>query len=431
MSIERTDTLIVGGGQAGLAMSEHLRNCGVPHLILERHRIAERWRSERWDSLVANGPAWHDRFPCMEFPDIDPDDFAPKDQVADYFVAYAQMIAAPVRCGVEVTEVRRHVGRPGFHVKTSAGEVEANSIVAATGPFQRPVIPAVVPEDADVLQIHSNAYRNPGQLPEGAVLVVGAGSSGGQIADELLRAGKRVYLSVGPHDRPPRSYRQRDFVWWLGVLGKWDATAPESGTEHVTISVSGARGGHTVDFRRLAAQGMVLVGRTESFSDGVMRFATDLADNLAHGDANYLSVLDEADAYISRNGLDLPEEPDARHIEPDPPCVSDPMVELDLAAAGVTAIIWATGFAVDYDWLKVDAFDQAGKPKHQRGVSAEPGVYFLGLPWQSRRGSSFIWGVWHDARFLADHIATQRKYLAYKPSTKRGSESAPTPVQES
>jgi putative flavoprotein involved in K+ transport len=401
MSIEKVETLVVGGGQAGLAMSEHLSNCGVPHLVLERYRIAERWRS-----------------------DLDPDAFAPKEQVADYFVAYAEKIAAPIRCGVEVKEVRKNVGRPGFRVETSDGVIEANSVVAATGPFQRPVIPAVVPEDAGIMQIHSNAYRNPEQLPEGAVLVVGAGSSGGQIADELLRANKRVYLSVGPHDRPPRSYRGRDFVWWLGVLGKWDAAAPGPGTEHVTISVSGAHGGQTVDFRRLAARGMTLVGRTESFEDGVMRFAPDLADNLAQGDANYLSVLDEADAYVARNGLDLPEEPEARIIEPDPECVTDPILALDLAEAGVTSIIWATGFAVDYSWLKVDAFDEQGKPKHQRGISAEPGIYFLGLPWQSRRGSSFIWGVWHDAKFLADHIATQCKYLEYKASAELEPESA-------
>ena len=416
MSIEHVDVLVVGGGQAGLAMSEHLSDCGVPHLVLERHRIAERWRSERWDSLVANGPAWHDRFPGMEFSDVDPDAFAPKESVANYFVAYAQRIAAPVRCGVEVNGVRRNVGRRGFRVETSDGMLEADNVVAATGPFQRPVIPAVVPEAAGPVQVHSSAYRNPARLPEGAVLVVGAGSSGSQIADELLRAGKRVYLSVGPHDRPPRSYRGRDYVWWLGVLGKWDAVAVEPGREHVTIAVSGAHGGHTVDFRRLAARGITLLGRTESFDDGVMRFAADLAENLARGDANYLSVLEEADAYVVRNGLDLPEEPDAYAIGVDPSCVTDPVLELDLAEAGITSIVWATGFAVDYGWLKVDVFDDAGRPKHHRGVSHEPGIYFLGLPWLSRRASSFIYGVWHDARYLADHIATQRRYLEYRPS---------------
>jgi len=415
MSTEKVETVVVGGGQAGVAMSEHLSNCGVPHLVLERARIAERWRSERWDSLVANGPAWHDRFPGMEFSDVDPEAFAPKERVADYFVAYAEMIDAPIRCGVEVKEVRRNVGRPGFRVETSDGVIEANSVVAATGPFQRPIIPAVVPQDAGISQLHSNAYRNSDQLPEGAVLVVGAGSSGAQIADELLRSGRRVYLSVGPHDLPPRRYRGRDFVWWLGVLGKWDVAALEPGMEHVTIAVSGAHGGHTVDFRRLAEQGMTLVGRTESFKHAVMHFATDLADNIAQGNANTLSVLDEADAYVARNGLDLPQEPEARKVGPDPQCVTDPILELNLAQAGITSIIWATGFAVDYSWLKVDAFDEAGKPKHERGVSAEPGIYFLGLPWLSRRGSSFIWGVWHDARYLADQISIQRQYLTYRP----------------
>ena len=419
MPVETVDTLIVGGGQAGLAMSEHLSNAGVPHLLLERNRIAERWRSERWDSLVANGPAWHDRFPGLEFSNTDPDAFPAKERVADYFVEYAECINAPIRCGVEVQDVQKITGRPGFRVKTSGGAIEATNIVAATGPFQRPVIPAVVPVDAPVAQIHSSAYRNPGQLPPGAVLVVGAGSSGVQIADELLCAGRRVYLSVGPHDRPFRRYRERDFVWWLGVLGKWDAAAPPAGAEHVTIAVSGAAGGHTIDFRRLAARGMVLVGRTESYSDGAVSFAPDLVENIARGDASYLSLIDEADAYVRRNGLTLPPEPDARKIGPDPACMTDPVATLNLAKAGIASIVWATGFAVDYGWLKVDAFDEAGKPIHQRGVSAEPGIYFLGLPWLSRRGSSFIWGVWHDAKFLADHISTQRKYLAYTASRRQ------------
>jgi putative flavoprotein involved in K+ transport len=419
MSVERVDTLVVGGGQAGVAMSEHLSKCDVPHLVLERGRIAERWRSERWDSLVANGPAWHDRFPGMEFPNANPDAFIAKEKIADYFVAYAKMIGAPIRCGVEVTEVRRNVGRPGFRVETSSGVIEANSVVAATGPFQLPAIPKIVPDDTALVQIHSNSYRNPGQLPEGAILVVGAGSSGVQIADELARADKCVYLSVGSHDRPPRSYRGRDFCWWLGVLGKWDAETPGPGTEHVTIAVSGARGGETVDFRRLAGQGIMLVGLTKSYKDGVMTFAPDLAQNIARGDANLMALLDEADAYVDRNGLDLPEEPDARKLDPDPECVTKPILELDLAKADITSIVWATGYTVDYSWLKVDAVDERGRPKHQRGVSAEPGVYFLGLPWQSRRGSSFIWGVWHDAKHLADRIATQRRYLEYHAAARR------------
>lgn len=413
MSVEKVETLVVGAGQAGVAMSEHLGKAGISHVVLERNRIAERWRSERWDSLVANGPAWHDRFPNMEFADTAPEAFAAKEDVADYFVAYAEMIKAPIRCGVEVLRASKIEGGRGYRVETSEGVIETTNIVAATGPFQKPVIPPVVPQDAGVLQMHSTGYRNPEQLPPGAVMVVGAGSSGAQIADELLASGREVYLSVGPHDRPPRSYRGHDFVWWLGVLGKWDAAAPAPGTEHVTIAVSGADGGKTVDFRRLAARGMKLVGLTASYADGALHFNGDLADNISDGDANYLSVLDEADAYIERHGLDLPEEPEAREFLADPDCVSEPIRSLDLQQAGVGCIIWATGFSVDYSWLEADTFDDAGRPIHQRGVSREPGVYFLGLPWQSRRGSSFIWGVWHDARYLADQMLIQKSYRDY------------------
>ncbi|MCX2525383.1 flavin-containing monooxygenase [Larsenimonas rhizosphaerae] len=407
------DTLVIGAGQAGIAMSEHLIQAGVSHLVLERDRIAERWRTQRWDSLVANGPAWHDRFPGMTFADVGPDAFAGKEQVAAYFETYAANMDAPVQTGVEVTSVVRNEGRPGFTIKTSEGTLEAARVVVATGPFQRPLIPPIAPRTDALTQIHSSEYRNPEQLPEGAVLVVGAGSSGVQIAEELMRAGRQVYLSVGPHHRPPRTYRGRDFCWWLGVLGEWDAEAMKPGTEHVTIAVSGARGGNTIDFRRLAASGMTLVGRTQGFDEGVVTFESDLVQNIALGDANHLSLLDAADAYAARNGLDLPPDPDARERLPDPDCLTNPLSSLDLDAAGVSTIVWATGFSQDYSWLNVDAFDDQGKPQHQRGVSKEPGVYFLGLPWLSRRGSSFIWGVWHDAKHVADHIATQRKYLAY------------------
>ncbi|WP_439879492.1 flavin-containing monooxygenase [Pseudomonas prosekii] len=421
----KTDTLIVGAGQAGVAMSEHLSKLGVPHLVLERSRIAERWRTGRWDSLVANGPAWHDRFPGLEFDDVSPDGFAPKERVADYFEAYAKKFNAPIRTGVEVKKVQRNVGRPGFTIETSEGVIEANRVVAATGPFQRSVIPPIAPKDAPFTQLHSADYRNPQQLPEGAVLVVGAGSSGVQIADELQRSGKKVYLSVGAHDRPPRAYRNRDFCWWLGVLGEWDQAAMKPGREHVTIAVSGAHGGKTVDFRGLAHRGMTLVGLTQAFDGSVATFQPNLSENLARGDENYRALLDAADAYIERNGLDLPEEPEARITFPDPECVTKPILQLDLVEAGVTSIIWATGFATDYSWLQVDAFDANGKPQHQRGVSSEAGVYFLGLPWQSRRGSSFIWGVWHDAKYVADHIAIQRSYLDYRDAEERQADSLP------
>ncbi|MCR2812717.1 NAD(P)/FAD-dependent oxidoreductase [Microbacterium sp. zg.Y1090] len=422
--IENVEVVVVGAGQAGVAMSEHLTRAGVTHIVLERGRIAERWRSERWDSLVTNGPVWHDRFPGLSFAGLAPDAFATKDQVADYFTEYAARFDAPIQCGVEVRAVRRLTGQPGFRVETSAGTVEARYVVAATGAFQQPVIPALIPENPAVVQLHSSAYRNPAQLPPGAVLVVGAGSSGVQIAAELQRSGRPTYLSVGPHDRPPRSYRGRDFVWWLGVLDKWDAATPPQGAKHVTIAVSGADGGHTVDFRRLADDGVTLVGRTIAHQDGLVTFAPDLAANIAAGDASYLALLDEADAYIARNGLDLPEEPEARVIGSDPSCVTHPLEDLDLECAGISAVVWATGFAADYSWLPEGALDADGRPAHRRGVSREAGVYFLGLPWQSRRGSSFIWGVWHDAKHVCDHIQIQRSYLAY-PGPDAGHDAAP------
>jgi putative flavoprotein involved in K+ transport len=417
MSVEKINTVVVGAGQAGVAMSEHLSIMGVPHIVLERNRIAERWRSERWDSLVANGPAWHDRFPGLKFDGISPESFPPKERMADYFEAYVDKLKAPVRTGVEVQQVERHAGRPGFKVTTSAGVIDAANVVAATGPFQRPSIPNIVPATAKVQQLHSSAYKNPAQLAEGAVLVVGAGASGSQIAEELRRAGKTVYLSVGEHYRPPRAYRGRDYCWWLGALGLWDEVKIQPKKKHVAFAVSGYEGGKTVDFRRLAQMGIALVGVTKNWHEGVMTFEPGLAANVAEGDRAYFDVLREADAYIEQNGLPFPREPEAWKLLPDPTCLTNPTLTLDLAEAGVTTILWATGFLFDFSWLKVNAFDDKGEPFHKRGISAQSGIYFLGLPNLVNRASSFIYGVWHDAKYLADHIVLQNEYMAYsKPS---------------
>ncbi|MCX7289093.1 MAG: NAD(P)/FAD-dependent oxidoreductase [Rhodobacterales bacterium] len=400
--METTHTLIIGAGQAGVATSAHLAKHGIPHVVLERARIAERWRTERWDSLVANGPAWHDRFPEAEFDDIDPESFAGKDRVAQYFETFARTRDLPVRTGVTVTRLERHGA--GFRAVTSQGIIDAQNVVVATGPFQRPLIPTTV-SDPGIAQLHSNAYRNPGALPEGAVLVVGAGSSGAQIAEELARSGRKVFLSVGPHDRPPRRYRGQDFVWWLGKLGKWDMKAPTPGTEHITIAVSGAYGGHTMDFRRLAALGVVLLGRAGAVLNGVLQLAPDLQANIENGDRNYLSVLDEADAYAAAHGLDLPPEPEARQLLPLPTSVTNPITALDLRGEGIGSIIWATGFRPDFGWIAMDIFQEDGRPTHKDGISDVPGLYFVGLPWLSCRGSAFIWGAWRDAERLAGLIA--------------------------
>lgn len=413
MSVEKINTVIVGAGQAGIAMSEHLSLLKIPHIVLERSRIAEQWRTGRWDSLVANGPAWHDRFPSMKFDDIPQESFPAKDRMAQYFEDYASMLNAPVRTGVEVKGVERLVGRGGFNVLTSAGEFEADNVVAATGPFQKPSFPQIVPESEALHQIHSSAYKNPQQLPTGGVLVVGAGASGTQIAEELRKSGREVYLSVGEHYRPPRSYRDRDYCWWLGTLGLWDEVKIRPKKEHVAFAVSGYEGGKTVDFRRLAHMGITLVGITQHWDNGVLSFADGLIENIEAGDNAYFDVLREADAYITRNGLDLPLEPQAWQLLPNPECLINPLSQLDIAATGISNIIWATGFKFDFSWLQVDAFDEKGLPFHKRGISAERGIYFLGLPNLVNRASSFIYGVWHDAKYIADHILLQNAYTDY------------------
>ena len=352
--IDKTNTLIVGGGQAGLAMSAHLQKCDIEHLIIEKGRIAERWRSARWDSLVMNGPAWHDRFPEMHFDNWHPDSFPDKDAVASYFETFARQIHVRKHCGVEVTNVTP-LKNGGFMVKTSQGAIKAQNIVVATGPFQTPVIPSIITDDR-ISQIHSFDYRNPKQLDDGAVLIVGAGSSGSQIADELLRAGRKVYLSIGPHERPPRSYRGKDFVWWLGTLGKWQMKTPPIGKEHVTIAVSGAYGGKTVDFRKFAHRGMKLLGMTKAYANGVITIADDLAKNIADGDSNYLGLLAEADEYIMVNNLDFPAEEDAKLIMPDPACLTSPIRQLDLADAGIKTLVAITDGIPAHDMIKVKRY---------------------------------------------------------------------------
>ncbi|ARU94036.1 flavin-containing monooxygenase [Tatumella citrea] len=414
MSAEKINTIVVGAGQAGIAMSEHLTQMGVAHVVFERNRIAERWRSERWDSLVANGPAWHDRFPSLKFDNIPQEMFPPKERMAQYFEDYVKMLNAPVRTGVEVYKVERLAGRSGFSVQTSVGEFEADNVVAATGPFQKPSFPQIVPENSAVHQIHSSVYKNPNQLPEGGVLVVGAGASGSQIAEELRKSGRDVYLSVGEHYRPPRAYRDRDYCWWLGALGLWDEVKIKPKKEHVAFAVSGYEGGKTVDFRRLAHMGITLTGITQRWENGVLSFAEGLAENIAEGDKAYFEVLHDADVYIERNGLGLPPEPEAWTLLPDPECLTNPVRELNLQATGITNIVWATGFRFDFSWLQVDAFDEKGLPFHKRGISAERGIYFVGLPNLVNRASSFIYGVWHDAKYIADHIALQNAYSDYE-----------------
>jgi putative flavoprotein involved in K+ transport len=408
--MEKVNTIVVGAGQAGISMSEHLTNLGIAHVVLEKGRVAESWRTARWDSLRANGPAWHDRLPSSKIETVPQDVFTPKEKLVEYLVEHAKKNNAPIRTGVSVISVKKLDKKQGYHVVTSDGEYEAINVVAATGAFQVPVYPKMVPEGAGVMQIHSVDYRNPNQLPEGAVLVVGAGASGGQIAEELVSAGRKVYHSIGRHIRPPRFYRDREGAYWTGVLGRWDPVNRDTKARNIALAISGVHTKMPIDYRLLASKGAVLVGRTAGYAAGKLSFADDLAENIQFGNKSYLDTLDVIDNYIENNGLDLPEYKDARNLLPETEYEKNPILELDLAAAGITSIIWASGFKRDYSWLQLDTFEEDGTPIHEMGVAKEPGIYFLGLPFQTRRRSSFLFGVWYDAKYVADYIAMMQNY---------------------
>lgn len=397
---ETIDTLIIGGGQAGLAMSYHLSQRGHPHLVLERGRVGERWISERWLGMHFQTPNAMVTLPGYKLPAEDPDGFGTAAEIAAYLGDYAARFEVPVRTGVSVTALRRNDA--GFTAETSEGPVQARNVVVATGPYQTPIIPKILPETPGVVQIHANSYHAPESLPPGAVLVVGAGASGAQIADELLRSGRKVYFSVSRHKRTPRHYRGLDHVrWWLET-GFDRIPASQRPAEMLPLVHSGAYGGQTIDFRDFAARGMVLLGRVESAKGGVVRFAGDLLDNLAEGDAGCHAIMDGIDAFIAKTGMDLPPDPEARQFAPEPPGLRELIRELDLSEAGVTSIIWATGYGVDFSWIDIPVFDASGKPRHQGGTTEVEGLYFLGLEWLSKLSSQFLVGVGDDA----DHLAT-------------------------
>jgi len=407
MPLEQVRTLIIGGGQAGLVMSHRLKQRGLKHLVIERHRIAERWRSERWDGLRFQFPNWSVRLPDFPFPHTDPDGFATSREIVDFISAYADFIAAPIRCGVAVTALRRRDGGSGLIAETSDGSIEADNVVVATGPYQSPVLPALLRDDVNLFQVHASGYLNPDQLPPGAVLVIGAGASGSQIAEELLRAGRRVYLSVGRHTRLPRRYRGRDLIWWLSAMGIDQTAVEQRGPSRLLPLITGAYGGHTIDFRRFAADGVTLLGRVKAAHDGIVDLAPDLAESLANGDAMYASFLDRVDAHIEHHALGMPQDPAARAMLSDPSCVTEPLRRLDISADGIGAVIWATGYGVDFSWIDVPVLDARGEPVHRRGVTEVPGLYFLGLQWLSKMSSSFLSGVGDDAADLADYIAAR------------------------
>jgi putative flavoprotein involved in K+ transport len=408
--VERIDTVVVGGGQAGLAMSYHLKRAGRPHVILERGRVAESWRSERWDSLMFQFPSSSIELPGYSYETDDPDGYVPKEQIVQFIEQYATLIEAPLRCDHRVIALRPSNVADRLQVETARENFEAINVVVATGPFQIPHIPAFAASlPADIFQVHSRDYRNPGQLPPGATLVVGSGASGCQIAEELLQAGRKVFLSVGQFHKTPRRYRGRDIYWWFEVLGIWFRPLelqPE--VRNLRFVVTGAGGGHDIDLRQFASEGMTLLGRLRGFADGKLVIAPNLAESLTQGDAWFAALKTRMDDYARKNGMGLSDE-----RPPEGPTFPlseslGPLCELDLNGAGVTSVVWCSGFRLDFSWVKLPILNDAGEPHHRRGVTDWPGLYFLGLRRTYAVSSALLAGVGHDAAFLAEHIAKSR-----------------------
>lgn len=407
--MDTSPTIVIGAGHAGLAISRLLTADGVEHTVLERDRVASNWANERWDSFTLLTPNWATWLPGWRYEGDDPHGFMDRDQVVAHLERYAESFAAPIRTGVEVDGLTAGDGG-GFVLATNLGEMTAQSVVVATGPFQAPRIPSWASSlGSSVTQIHSSAYRSPDRLPEGAVLVVGAGPSGQQIAEDLIRAGRRTYLSVGRHRRVPRRYRGRDYYWWLELGGFYEKTADEvplaSRRQSVAPALTGAGGGHDLDLRALHARGVELLGRTLGVDDGRLVLETDLAATLAAGDNAYSDFTGWVEARLHRfEGLYAEAEP--RQVFPDPPPPPD---RIDLGAAGISTVVWATGFRLDFPrWIHLPVLDDDGFPIHQRGVTELPGLYFIGLSWLHRLRSPFIRGAEEDARHLA-HLLVRRQ----------------------
>jgi putative flavoprotein involved in K+ transport len=411
MIIEQVETVIIGGGQAGLAMSYYLGQLGREHVILERQRVAERWRSERWDSLAFQSPNWNIRLPGFAFQAADPDSFSSRDDVLRFIESYAAFINAPLRLGVAATALRQTPDLSRLIVETQSNLFEAKNVVIATGPFHIPVDPLAVGGTA--LHLHSSQYRSPERLPPGAVLVIGSGNSGAQIAEELCLAGRRVYLSVSKHRRIPRRYRGKDYIWWYLALGEADTTVEQRKKEQLSPLMTGVRGGHDLDLRRLAADGVALLGRVLGGQSGRLTISPDVGENLERGDASLIGFTQQADEHVSQNGLAFPpsERADVPYKSKE---VADPILTLNLAATGISSVIWANGFRYDFDWIDLPIFANgtvsSGRvPEHKRGVTRVPGVYFLGLPWLHKRKSAFLHGVGDDAEYLAEHISADAR----------------------
>ncbi|MCL5776252.1 NAD(P)-binding domain-containing protein [Limibaculum sp. FT325] len=403
--MKRTDVIVIGAGQAGLAMSWQLTSRGIDHVVIERGRIAERWRSERWDSLRLLTPNWMTRLPGRSYRGPEPDGFMTMPEVTRFFEDYAASFAAPVVAETTVHAVARCGA--GWGVATDHGAWSARAVVIATGHCDLPQVPAMAEGMPwHVAQVMPGAYRNPGLLPGGNVLVVGASASGVQIADELLRAGRGVTIAVGRHTRLPRSYRGRDIMWWLDRAGVLDEPIDgqrdiEAARGQPSLQLVGDPRCEALDLGTLHAAGARLVGRALGAAGGRMHFAGDLDETVAAAERRLIRLRNRIDGFIARHPPDQP----VPAAEPWRPLgFAGGAGTIDLAAEGITSVVWATGFRRGYRWLKVPALDARGEIAHHHGVTRWPGLYVLGLRFLRTRKSSFIDGVAADSLALAAHL---------------------------
>jgi putative flavoprotein involved in K+ transport len=403
----RTATVVIGAGHGGLAMSHCLSERSIDHVVLERGEVANSWRNERWDSLRLLTPNWQCRLPGYGYGGDDPDGFMTMPEVVDFIAAYAKEIAAPVHTDTQVTSVRRT--DDGYQVTTDQGEWECRAVVVATGAFNIPKVPPFADEvPSSVSTLTPSNYRNPDQLADGGVLVVGASATGLQIADEIHRSGRPVTLAVGEHVRGPRVYRGRDIHWWMeaaGVLGeRYDEVDDIVRARRVpSMQLVGTPERATLDLNTLTAIGVRLVGRLATIRDGRALFSGSLRNKCELADLKLDRLLDTIDEWATASGLDdttpAPER-FARTVVPDPPTL-----DLDLTRRGINTIVWATGFRPDYSWLDVDVLDNKGMLRHDGGVVDSPGMYVIGAPFLRRRNSSFIDGAREDAEDLIVELA--------------------------
>lgn len=409
---EQCDVVVIGGGQAGLATSYCLIDADVQcdHVVLERGRVGERWRSEHWDSFTLVTQNWGNQLPgftyedCDRIPD-DPEAFLTRAEIVDFLKAYADHFDPPLQSGVEVTSVERRGS--GFAVKTSDGTAETANVVVATGNTHEPSVPSFADDlPSSVQGLHSSSYRNPDDLPPGAVLVVGSGQSGGQIATELHESGRDVYLSVGGSGKMPRRYRGKDIIRWLDAMGRDTAEDLDSPALRFTPNAHFSGGGTEIDLLALRDDGVTLLGRAAGVDEGSLLFADDLQENLRAAYQFYVGRLDDIDEYVDREGIDAPEPAIERPNPEDVTAETDR--RLDLEAANVGTVLWATGFEFDYGWLDPVELDDQGFPVHERGVTETPGLYLVGMDFLYDRKSGFIRGVGRDARYIANHLVATR-----------------------